>query len=81
VQQGRVDLEVSKKFWKFASPVVLDVAHGFSSYAHQGKVLQVTSASFKARTVNPKNFSTELKRRHIHKVAIAYKPSFALDSG
>jgi hypothetical protein len=52
-----------------------------SSYAHQGKVLQVTSASFKARRVNPKNFFTELKRRHIHKVAIAYKPSFAIDSG
>jgi hypothetical protein len=44
VQQSGVDLQVSKKFWKFASPVVLDVAYGFSSHAHQGKVLQVTSA-------------------------------------
>jgi TolB-like protein/tetratricopeptide (TPR) repeat protein len=72
VQQSRVDLQVSKKFGKFASPVVLDVAHGFSSYAHQGRVLQVTSASFKARRVNPKNFFAELKRRNVYKVAIAY---------
>jgi hypothetical protein len=50
----------------------LDVAHGFSSYAHQGKVLQVTSASFKARRVNPKTFFAELKRRNVYKVAIAY---------
>jgi hypothetical protein len=37
--KGRVDLEMSKKFWKFASPVVLNVAHGFSSHAHQDRVL------------------------------------------
>jgi hypothetical protein len=29
VQQSCVDLQVSKKFWKFASPVVLDVARAF----------------------------------------------------
>jgi hypothetical protein len=31
-----------------------------------------TSASFTARTVNPKNIFTELKRRNVYKVAIAY---------
>jgi len=35
-------------------------------------VLQVTSASFKARRVNPKNFFAELKRRNVYKVAVAY---------
>ena len=32
----------------------------------------MTSASFKARRVNPKNFFAELKRRNVYKVAIAY---------
>jgi TolB-like protein/Flp pilus assembly protein TadD len=32
----------------------------------------VTSASFKARTVNPNNFFAELKRRSVYKVAVAY---------
>jgi hypothetical protein len=49
VQQSRVDLQVSKNFWKFASPVVFGRCTCFSSHAHQGRVLQVTSASSKAR--------------------------------
>jgi TolB-like protein len=44
----------------------------FSSQPHEGRVLQVTSASSKARTVNPHNFFAELKRRNVYKVAIAY---------
>jgi TolB-like protein len=44
----------------------------FSNHAHQGRVLQVTSASSKARRVNPKNFFAELKRRNVYKVAVAY---------
>jgi adenylate cyclase len=32
----------------------------------------VTSASSKARRVNPKNFFAELKRRNVYKVAVAY---------
>jgi hypothetical protein len=44
----------------------------FSSHTHRDRVLQVTSASFKARRVNPKNFFAELKRRNVYKVAVAY---------
>jgi len=32
----------------------------------------VTSASFKARKVNPKNILTELKRRNVYRAAVAY---------
>jgi TolB-like protein/cytochrome c-type biogenesis protein CcmH/NrfG len=32
----------------------------------------VTSASFKARRVNPKNILTELKRRNVYRAAVAY---------
>jgi hypothetical protein len=39
---------------------------------HKGRIPQVTSASFKARTVNLKNFFAELKRRNVYKLAIAY---------
>jgi TolB-like protein/cytochrome c-type biogenesis protein CcmH/NrfG len=35
-------------------------------------VLQVTSASFKARRVNPTKFLTELKRRNVYRAAVAY---------
>jgi hypothetical protein len=39
VQQSRVDLQVSKKFWEFASPVVLDVADAFQVTAIQIELL------------------------------------------
>lgn len=42
----------------------------FSSHTHRDRVLQVTSAPFKARRVNPKNFFAELKRRNVYKVAV-----------
>jgi TolB-like protein/Flp pilus assembly protein TadD len=35
-------------------------------------VLRVTSASFKARRVNPTKFLTELKRRNVYRAAVAY---------
>jgi hypothetical protein len=44
----------------------------FSSQPHEGRVLQVTSASSKARTVNPHNFFAELKRRNVYRAAVAY---------
>jgi TolB-like protein/Tfp pilus assembly protein PilF len=44
----------------------------FSSRAHPSRIAGVTSASFKARKVNPKNILTELKRRNVYRAAVAY---------
>ena len=44
----------------------------FSSHAHPSRIAGVTSASFKARRVNPKNILTELKRRNVYRAAVAY---------
>src|SRR5207245_11778530 len=44
----------------------------FSSHAHPSRMLRGTSASSKARRVNPTNFLTELKRRNVYRAAIAY---------
>jgi TolB-like protein len=57
---------------RHVAPVVLDVVRAFSSHAYKGRIAGVTSDSFKARRVNPKNFFAELKRRNVYKVAIAY---------
>jgi hypothetical protein len=44
----------------------------FSRHAHPSRIAGVTSASFKARRVNPKNILTELKRRNVYRAAVAY---------
>src|SRR5437588_1040116 len=43
-----------------------------SRHAHPSRIAGVTSASFKARRVNPKNILTELKRRNVYRAAVAY---------
>ncbi len=45
---------------------------GFSRRANTSRIATVTSASFKARRVNPTNFLTELKRRNVYRAAVAY---------
>jgi hypothetical protein len=42
-----------------------------SSHAHQGKVLQVTSASSQGAQSERENFFVELNRRNVYKVAVA----------
>jgi hypothetical protein len=44
----------------------------FSSHARPSRIAGVTSASFKARRVNPKDFLAELKRRNVYRAAVAY---------
>src|SRR5439155_1230840 len=44
----------------------------FSRHAHRSRIAGITSASFKARRVNPKNILTELKRRNVYRAAVAY---------
>jgi hypothetical protein len=44
----------------------------FRSHARSDRIAAVTSASFKARRVNMKNFFAELKRRNVYKVAISF---------
>src|SRR6266704_3626202 len=56
--------------WKFS--LVIRRCTCFSSHAHPSRMLRGTSASSKARRVNPTNFLTELKRRNVYRAAIAY---------
>src|SRR6266481_3667304 len=57
--------------WLFAFVRILDVARAFQ--VTRIKVECFRNERFvKARTVNPKNFFAELKRRNVYKVAIAY---------
>jgi hypothetical protein len=51
--------------------LVLDRAR-FSSHVLLSTIADVTSASFKASRVNPKNILTELKRRNVYRAAVAY---------
>jgi adenylate cyclase len=44
----------------------------FSGHLHQRRVRPRDERFVKARTVNPKNFFAELRRRNVYKVAIAY---------
>src|SRR5438477_10394047 len=56
--------------WKFS--LVIRRCTCFSSHAHPSRMLRGTSASSKARRVNPTNFLTELKRRNVYRAAVAY---------
>ena len=51
--------------------VVLDLACAFQVRRFQVECFR-NQRFVKARTVNPKNFFAELKRRNVYKVAIAY---------
>jgi TolB-like protein/cytochrome c-type biogenesis protein CcmH/NrfG len=56
---------------RFARPTSYPTTR-FSRHAHPSRIAGVTSASFKARRVNPKNILTELKRRNVYRAAVAY---------
>src|SRR6266496_2258483 len=55
----------------FCICAVLDVARAFQVTRFQVECCR-DERFVKARTVNPKNFFAELKRRNVYKVAIAY---------
>jgi len=46
--------------------------YALSSHVRPSRIASVTSASFKARKVNPKNILIELKRRNVYRAAVAY---------
>src|SRR5213080_3247791 len=57
--------------WLFAFVRILDVARAFQVTGIKVECFR-NERFVKARTVNPKNFFAELKRRNVYKVAIAY---------